>query len=342
MIARRVVLVLVALCALLAGPERASAHALEPGFLELTPLGGDDWRVTWRKPQVNGRPMAIDAVLPQGCSPRRGPEPTFDGRAFIAGWVAQCPGGLGGGEITIDGLDRTRTDVLVRYALAPDRAAQTTRLTSLAPSFTMTLDPSRWGIFTSYVALGTDHILTGFDHLIFVFALLLLIRDWRKLLATVTCFTLGHSLSLAAASLGWIVVPGPPVEAAIALSIMFLAAELVRPTDGQTHLAERYPWAVALAFGLLHGLGFARALVEIGLPEGEVPLALVSFNLGVEAGQLLFIGMVIGIAAILARLFPMDFARLMAPGGRGVQVLSYAIGGIAAFWLVERVAGFVV
>ena len=150
------------------------------------------------------------------------------------------------------------------------------------------------------MALGTDHILTGFDHLIFVFALLLTC-DWRKLPATVSGFSLGHSLSPAAASLGWIGVPGLPAEAAIALSIMFRVAEVVRPTAGQWHLAERYPWAMALAFGLLHRLGFARTLVEVGQPEGEVPLALVSFNPGVKAGHLRCIGVVIGIATTLAR-----------------------------------------
>jgi hypothetical protein len=179
-----------------------AAHALEPGFLELQPIGGADWRVTWRKPQVNGAPMAIDAVLPATCTPRRGPAPAFDGRAFVTGWIATCDGGLAGGEIRIEGLERTRTDVLVRYASAPGAAPEAMRLTAPSPAFTVPEDPGALGVFASYFALGVDHILKGIDHLLFVLMLLFLIRDWRTLLGAVTAFTVAHSLSLGAASLG--------------------------------------------------------------------------------------------------------------------------------------------
>ena len=174
--------------------------------------------------------------------------------------------------------------------------------------------------------------------MMFVFALILLVRDRRQLVGAVTAFTVAHSLSLAAAALRWIVVPAPPVEAVVALSIMFLAAELVRP--GRPSLTLRFPWIVAFAFGLLHGLGFARALLEVGLPEGEVPLALFAFNLGVEAGQLLFIGLVLVTGALFWRLYPRLIGSISRPGGRGLGATSYLMGGIAATWLVGRVAGF--
>jgi hypothetical protein len=335
---RALALLLAVLLAL--APYRVAAHALEPGFLELQPIGGADWRVTWRKPQVNGAPMAIDAMLPAACTPRRGPAPAFDGRAFVTGWIATCDGGLAWGEIRIEGLERTRTDVLVRYASAPGAAPEAMRLTAPSPAFTVPEDPGALGVFASYFALGVDHILKGIDHLLFVLMLLFLIRDWRTLLGAVTAFTVAHSLSLAAASLGLIVVPAPPVEAIVALSIAFLAAELLHPPGAEKRLTERYPWAVAFAFGLLHGLGFARALLEIGLPKGDVPLALLAFNLGVEAGQILFIALVLAFGAALARLYPAARAQL-APGAPGLRALAYGVGALAAFWVVERVAGFV-
>lgn len=339
MIARLVLGLVLAIVANLAAP-RADAHALEPGFLELQPLGGEEWRVTWRKPQVGGAPMAIDAVLPETCDPRRGPAPSFDGRAFLSGWIAVCDGGLSGGEVHIEGLDQTRTDVLVRFAPEVGAAAQAMRLTAASPTLTIPEQQGPGGIFASYFWLGVDHILTGIDHLLFVLMLLLLIRDWRTLLGAVTAFTVAHSLSLAAASLGWIVVPAPPVEAIVALSIAFLAAELLHPPGEEKRLTERYPWIVAFAFGLLHGLGFARALLEIGLPEGDVPLALLAFNVGVEAGQILFIAGVLAVGAALSRLYP-SMQAAFAPGARGLTVVSYAVGALAAYWVVERVAGFV-
>ena len=329
------------LCLLALSPSDARAHALEPGFLEITPFGPTEWRVTWRKPQVQGQPMAIDAVLPEGCNPRRGGEPTFDGRAFLTGWVATCTDGFAGGEIRIEGLERTRTDVLVRYAVDPEATLQATRLTAAAPAFMVPVDPGPLGVAAGYFALGIDHILKGIDHLLFVLMLLLLIRDWRPLIAAVTSFTVAHSLSLGAASLGWVVVPAPPVEAIVALSIAFLAAELLHEPGDQLRLSERYPWAVSFAFGLLHGLGFARALLEVGLPEGDVPLALLAFNLGVEAGQLMFIGVALALGAAFVRLYPSFSHALTAPGTSGLRAVAYGVGTLASFWVVERVVEFV-
>jgi len=332
-------LALIVAVLLAALPGRAPAHALEPGFLEIAPLAGEDWRVTLRKPQVRGRPMAIDAVLPESCTPRRGPEPVFDGRAFVAGWVATCAEGLGGGTIAIDGLGDTRTDVLVRYTLAAGEPPQTRRLTPDAPAFAVPPPRGPLARFAGYFGLGVDHILAGLDHLLFVLALLLLIRQVRPLVAAITSFTVAHSVSLGAATLGWIVVPGPPVEAIVALSIVILAAELAQPPGRGLRLTERYPWTVAFGFGLLHGLGFARALIELGLPQGDVPLALLAFNLGVEAGQLMFIAAVLAAGLFLSRLLRAA-APLLAPGSPGLRIAAYAIGTLATVWMFDRVAGF--
>jgi hydrogenase/urease accessory protein HupE len=210
----------------------------------------------------------------------------------------------------------------------------------MTTSFVVPAPQGRLGVLSTYFLLGVDHILRGIDHLLFVFALILLVRDRRRLVGAVTAFTLAHSLSLAAAALGWIVVPAPPVEAVVALSIMFLAAELVRPEGRGLRLSVRYPWVVAFAFGLLHGLGFARALLDVGLPEGEVPLALFAFNLGVEAGQLMFIALVLVAGALLGRLYPRLVDGMVRPGGRGLGATGYLLGGLAAFWFVGRVAAF--
>jgi hypothetical protein len=334
---------ILALLLVLAGttlPTRATAHALEPGFLELLHLGGNEWRATWRVPRVENRPMAIDAVLPEACAPRRGPSPVFDGRAFVSSWIATCKAGLAGGEIMIEGLERTRTDVLVHYTLEGEASPQTMRLTAAEAAFVVPAAMTALDVFASYFRLGVDHILQGIDHLLFVFVLVLLIRDWRRLLGAITAFTVAHSLSLAAASLGWIIVPSAPVEAVIALSIAVLAVDLVRGSGSEPSLTQRAPWFVAFAFGLLHGLGFARALLDIGLPEGDVPMALLAFNLGVEAGQILFIAVVLAAGAAFARLYP-EGRRQFLPGSPALRTAAYAIGTLAAFWVFERMAAFI-
>jgi hydrogenase/urease accessory protein HupE len=189
-------------------------------------------------------------------------------------------------------------------------------------------------VAAAYLVHGIEHILFGFDHLLFVLALVLIVRDRRVLLWTVTAFTLAHSVTLSLATLGYVDVPGPPVEATIALSILLLTYEIVRARSGEPSLTVRWPWLVAFSFGLLHGFGFAGALTDLGLPRGDIPLALFSFNLGVELGQLAFIGIVLGTMAAAGRL-------LSAPvTGHVFTVTTYTIGGLAAFWSIERVAEF--
>lgn len=331
---------MIGLVALALWPVAARPHALDPGFLDISVLGEGTWRVLWKVPQAGGRPMDMQAMLPDGCTPREpSGAPEFDGRAFVWQWAATCPQGIAGGEIFINGLELTRTDVIVRFETEPGKV-QSQRLTASQTSFTVPAAKEGAGVLLAYISLGINHILEGLDHLLFVFALLLLVRDWRMLIGAVTSFTLAHSISLAAATLGWIFVPAPPVEAVIALSIMFLAGELVRPPGAGFGLTDRFPWLVSFAFGLLHGLGFAGALLDIGLPEGEVPLALFAFNVGVEMGQMLFISSVLGVGFLLGRLCPALVASLSTRGARGLGALSYLIGSIAGVWFVARLAAF--
>jgi len=329
---------LVVLLVAVALPGRAHAHALEPGFLEVEAVGTSDWRVTWRIPQDQGSPLPLEATLPDSCEPRRGPAPAFDGRAFATRWLTSCKGGLGGGTIRIEGLESTRTDILVRYSLEVGGVPQLRRLTATDPSFVVPAPRGKAAIFASYLRFGIDHILSGIDHLLFVFALLLLVREASGLVAAITAFTVAHSISLGMATLGWLVVASPPVEAVVALSIVTLAAELAQPAGRGRLLTERSPWAVSLCFGLLHGLAFAGALIETGLPQGDVPLALLAFNLGVEAGQLLFIGAVLAAGLLLSRLRAGN--PLMPRGSRLLRATAYGIGTLSAFWMFERIARF--
>jgi hydrogenase/urease accessory protein HupE len=210
------------------------------------------------------------------------------------------------------------------------------RLTSTDISFTVPEAPGIAGILSSYIALGITHILEGLDHLLFVFALLLLIRRRGQLFWAITAFTVAHSITLAAATLGWVNIAPPPVEAVIALSIVFLAYELALPPEARDPVAVQFPWVVSFAFGLIHGLGFAGALREIGLPEGDIPLALFAFNVGVELGQLLFIFVILAAGFAARHIYP----AIRDQADQFERVTSYGIGSLAAFWVIERISGF--
>ena len=181
--------------------------------------------------------------------------------------------------------------------------------------------------------LGIEHILLGIDHLLFVLGLLLIVRGFGLLLKTITAFTVAHSVTLAMATLGFVNVPQAPVEAVIALSILFLASELAKQQKGNPGMTSRYPWVVALSFGLLHGFGFAGALSEVGLPQTDIPLALLFFNVGVEVGQLMFVAIVLMIFWVIQKL------KFRWPAWTK-QVPAYAIGSLAAFWFIQRTVSF--
>ena len=213
------------------------------------------------------------------------------------------------------------------------QSSQVERLAIAHPVFTVKPAQGRGEVAWAYFVLGVEHILAGIDHLLFVLALLLLVRGARRLVATITAFTVAHSLTLVAATLGWVRVPGPPVEAIIALSIVFVAAEVITGLRGRRGLTTRSPWIAAFSFGLLHGLGFAGALAEVGLPQVAIPVALLTFNVGVEVGQLLFVAGVLLLRRVASPALPLIGRRVSA-------ATAYGIGSVAAFWTIERVAGF--
>ena len=312
-------------------------HALQPGYLELRLIDHETYAVVWKTPAIGARPMAITARLPESCDPRTPVPPIWGGAAYVARWTASCAGGLEGGVIHIDGLDRTSTDVLVRFDFA-DGISEARRLTPGDPSFIVPTQPSRFEVVRTYFLLGVEHILLGIDHLLFVLALMLLVKGMGRIIVTVTAFTLAHSLTLAGATLGFVQMPGPPIEAAIALSIVFVASEIIHSRRGNPGLTERYPWVVAFTFGLLHGFGFAGALAEIGLPQASIPMALLFFNVGVEVGQLLFIASLLAIFALARQIT----RRINVPQPAWAwAVPPYAIGSVAAFWVIQRVAAFI-
>ena len=311
-------------------------HALQPGFLELQRVNTDVYSVLWKKPANRGKPMAISAVLPDNCDVAKPPQSIWDGTAYFTRWTAHCAGGLEGGEIRIDGLDQTSTDVLVRFDFT-DGTVESRRLTPGDSSFTIPPIPNQFEVVRTYLVLGFKHILDGIDHLMFVLALLILVNGMRRLVITVTAFTLAHSLTLVGATLGLVSIPGPPVEAAIALSIMFVASEILHSRSGNPGITEKYPWVVAFIFGLLHGLGFAGALTQIGLPKSSIPTALLFFNVGVEMGQLFFIVCVFLIIAVgRATISRINLPRLPWIS----NVPPYLIGSAAAFWTIQRLASF--
>ncbi len=321
------------------GPQGAQAHEVRPGYLELRARGADVWDILFKVPAKGARRLALTVRLPDGCE---GTEALARrvGAATIERWRVTCSDGLVDHSITIEGLAATRTDVLVRVRHV-DGTTQTARLTSKRPDFEVVGSPSQLEVATTYLGLGVEHILAGLDHLLFVLALLFLVGDLRKLVGAITAFTAAHSLTLAAAALGWLRVPSAPVEAAIALSIVLVAVEILRDPGG---LAERKPWLVTFAFGLLHGLGFASSLNEVGLPAHAIPVALAFFNVGVEAGQLLFISGVLCLFKLTSALprFRREASQsgIWAVAELFARPVSYSIGILGAFWLIERTASF--
>lgn len=311
----------------------ALAHEARPAYLQLHQLDTERYDVLWKVPGLGEeKRLALDVTFPPGTSTISPLQVSFANNAFIQRWRVQRAGGLDGTSIRITGLPATLTDVLVRLERL-DGTTQTIRVTPASPEFVIESAPGRWEVARTYWALGVEHILLGIDHLLFVLALLILVNGTSRLFWAITAFTAAHSLTLAAATLGWVHVPPPPVEASIALSIVFLAGEIMHARAGRPGLTYRQPWIVAFVFGLLHGLGFAGALSEVGLPPNAIPLALLFFNLGVEIGQLLFI------AAVLTVLTGARRVR-WTRSDWSWKLPVYGIGTVASYWTIERVAGF--
>ena len=323
----------IALLAVVGVSNLAVAHEVRPACLELKQTDIDTFDVLWKVPAMgDDLRLGLYVNYPEDCELLTEPTGMFVGDAYVERLSIRGPDALVGSTFAIDGLKNTLTDVLVRIERL-DGSTQVDRLMPESPFVVVEASPSRWQVAWTYLVLGVEHILLGIDHLLFVFGLVLLVNGWKRLLWTITAFTVAHSITLALASLGLVHVPGPPVEACIALSIVFVAAEIVRSRQGQQGLTERAPWLIAFTFGLLHGLGFAGALSEVGLPEQAIPLALLFFNIGVEFGQLAFVAAVLLVFALTKRL------TVQAPSWSW-RLAPYAIGTLAMFWVIERTLAF--
>jgi len=326
------------LLSILAGARQpAAGHSFAPCLLTIHEASPGEYTVVWRPPGraagYNLSSLEITPTFAPPCTALTAPRHREDEVTTSTSWRLRCPPpGLPGTMLHVAGIDGTQLDVVVRITWH-DQSTETTVLRSGASSYRVPTDGAAASspLASAYIALGIEHILIGADHLAFVLALFLLVPTRRVLLSTITAFTMGHSLTLALAALGILNLPVALTEALIALSIAFVARELVA-TSAAPSLTRRYPWVVALSFGLLHGLGFAAALSEIGIPPNGILVALLSFNLGVEIGQIVFVVLLL-VASRAWRTW--SAALLPSP-----PVIPYAIGGLAFFWVFERVLRF--
>ena len=312
----------------LAIPAAGYAHPLAPAVLEIREAAGGRVEVGWKTPLIRPRGADLEPVLPARCRSTDPRTVSEAGGGVWTRWTVECgPGGLVGERVGVAGPGSLALRALVRVTLADGRLVQGV-LSPARPFLTVPPRPRALDVARDYARLGVAHILSGPDHLLFVFGLILLAGTTRRLLGTVSAFTVGHSITLSLAALGLVDVPARLIEVAIASSVLALAVELARDPAAPT-LLRRHPWAMAVAFGLLHGLGFAAALRDAGLPAGEIPLALLSFNVGIEVGQLLFVLAVLGLGRAAGRL-P---ARTPAWAGRASV---YGMGSLAGYWWLER------
>jgi hypothetical protein len=274
--------------------------------------------------------LHLEPVFPEGCSFRSGSGTELTPGALLTRGTMTCKDGLAGKTFRVDGLEATLTDVLVRVHHLDGRT-ETHLLRPVEPAVTFGASTTAVGRAAAYLRIGIEHILLGVDHLLFVLGLMLIVGNRWMLFKTITAFTAAHSLTLAIATLGYASAPLQPLNASIALSILFLGPEIVRVWRGETSFTIRHPWVVAFAFGLLHGFGFASGLAAMGLPKAEIPLALLLFNVGVEVGQLAFVFLMLAMA--------WSFRQLEIRWARWAAALpGYAVGTLGAFWTIQRTA----
>lgn len=316
---------------LFANVPAAQAHESRPAYLELRETVPGQYTVLWRTPVLAGTRLPLALRLPDGVKNLKEPAVQELADSIVERrWIDAGPEGLAGKRIDIAGLQFTITDALVRVEMLDGRTLQMIARPS-QPWVEIAASQSWWQVMATYLVEGLRHILFGADHLLFVLGLLLIVKDAWMLVKTVTAFTVAHSITLAIATLGHAAAPALPLNAAIALSILFLGPEIVRSRRGETSFTIRHPWVVAFAFGLLHGFGFATALTSAGLPHENLPLALLSFNLGVEIGQLAFVALVLTVER--------SFRVLEIRWPPWVQALpGYTVGSLGAFWTMQRVA----
>jgi hydrogenase/urease accessory protein HupE len=315
------------LVALITAPA-AQAHEARPAYLEMNETSSGCFSLLWRTPVMAGMRLPIVLTIPDVRNVKDPTVQELTDSLVERRWIDAGPNGLAGKRIEFVGLQLTITDVLVRVELLDGR-----KWTMIArpsqPWVEIGASQTRLEVAGNYIVEGIRHILFGADHMLFVLGLLLIVKDRWMLLKTVSAFTVAHSITLAIATLGYAEVPVLPLNAAIALSILFLGPEIVRSWRGQRSFTIDHPWVVAFAFGLLHGFGFASALTSAGLPRHELPLALVSFNVGVEVGQVGFIGVILALES--------SFRVLEVRWPRWVQLLpGYTVGSLGAFWTVQR------
>ncbi|MDY7097105.1 MAG: HupE/UreJ family protein [Pseudomonadota bacterium] len=327
-----------AIAVILAGHSLpAYADDLRPAVVELVQRDGTAWQMEWKLPVATQSALrdaeAITPVIPSICRTSGDPARRVAVLSVFGSIALTCEGDWAEQSFGLSGLG-ANSDALARF-LPLDATSQTFRLTPDEPEATIAGEPSRYRVFADYFVIGAEHILFGWDHLLFVIALVFLVRRPWDVVKAATAFTIAHSITLVATTLGYAGLPSRPVEALIALSIVFLAVEvaLILKEPERETWTRRYPWAVAFAFGLFHGFGFAGALSDIGLPQGEVAAALLAFNLGVEAGQLAVVAATIGALALMVRFAPKGEAPAL-------RFATYGIGIIGSYWLIERVAGF--
>lgn len=306
----------------------AFAHELRPGYLELTETAGPEdagtaYRIVWKQPVVQNKPLAIEPVLASGCARTDVAPPKVTGVAIVHHWQVDCD--LAETAIRIDGLNVTHTDVLVRLQTLDGESASYV-LRPVQPI----LDLKEGGAPTlAYFVIGVEHLVFGVDHVLFVIGLFLFIRAPIALIKTITAFTVSHSITLALSVMELVKLDQGPIEVVIALSILFLARELVQDESKRSRLTLGRPWVMAFIFGLLHGLGFAGALADIGLPEDDLWLSLLLFNLGIEAGQIAVICLLAAITWALRRINWQQYFDKTA---------AWGMGYVAAYWTVDRIA----
>ena len=334
---RTLSLLLVTVALLLYAVVPTRADEFKPGYLQLTQLDHETYDVLWKIPAIDeATTLKVKPQFPNGTEVLTEVRSTFSRGITVQRWRIRVPEGLDGKAIFFSQLSETRIDVLARLVRL-DGTVQLERILPVSPSFVGRPSLGRLEVVRTYTILGIEHILSGFDHLLYVLGMLILVGGWRRIVATMSAFTATHSLTLTAAALGWVHVPQPPVEACIALSILFVAREIVQVHRGRPGITARWPWAVSFTFGLMHGFGFAGALAEVGLPQSSIPVALLFFNVGVEIGQLVFVGAVLAVMAVGWRAG--QRLRFSQPAWLW-RIAPYAIGALASFWLVERVAAF--
>ena len=354
-------ILLLAVLSLSFHPAPALAHGFQTAYLELREQPSGQMDVLWKTPpslsfgdEGLSSPMTLRPYFPSYCEAARVPVAMASPTTRLTRWTLDCgQSGLTDATITFPGLAQTFLEVLLRLEWA-DGHSQTTMLPTGQETFTIPEKTTAFAVGQTYLKLGVEHIFSGIDHLLFVLGLVLIVGPSWRLVKTITAFTLAHSITLGAATLGFVNVPQAPVEAVIALSILFLASELGHSRMGKPGLTDswrsasattrklvlpgratqKYPWLVALTFGLLHGFGFAGALTEVGLPPQDIPPALLFFNIGVELGQLAFVLAVVALMEGLKRFDSEDYPRWLG------WVPTYGIGTLASFWFFQRVVAF--